>query len=96
MKDVFLDQLFNLLICRLVTFHLVPVNITDIISADGWENSFKLIVSANGTLPGPPIIVYEGQTVVIRVNNNLQSESVSIHWHGVEMKDTPWMDGPAD
>jgi hypothetical protein len=46
-------------------------------------------------LPGPPIIVYEGQTVVIRVNNNLQSESVSIHWHGVEMKDTPWMDGPA-
>ena len=71
-----------------------PVDITDIISADGWENSFKLIVSVNGILPGPSIIVYEGQTVVIRVNNNLQSESVSIHWHGVEMKDTPWMDGP--
>ena len=41
-----------------------PVDITDIISADGWENSFKLIVSVNGTLPGPSIIVYEGQLLL--------------------------------
>ncbi|XP_048742279.2 uncharacterized protein LOC125655810 [Ostrea edulis] len=68
----------------------VPVN--EIVTADGWE-SRRLIVVANRTLPGPDIIVYEGQTVVIHVKNHLQSDSVTVHWHGLHQENTPFMDG---
>ncbi|XP_055958779.1 uncharacterized protein LOC126830585 [Patella vulgata] len=67
---------------------------SDIITADGWVDS-KLVIVANGTLPGPSIEVYEGQTVIVHVKNNLPSEATSIHWHGLHQRDTPWMDGVA-
>lgn len=76
-----------------------PDNATDIppeevITADGWEKE-RLVVVANSTLPGPPLIVYEGQRLIIHVINELQSEAVSIHWHGLPQHDSPWMDGVA-
>jgi manganese oxidase len=40
----------------------------------------------NGTVPGPEIRVKQGQTVKIRVKNQLP-ESTSIHFHGVEISD---------
>ncbi|VDH93082.1 Hypothetical predicted protein [Mytilus galloprovincialis] len=77
------------------TANASPYKMDEIMTADGWEGSSgRLIVSANKSLPGPPIIVYEGQTVIINVHNNQLTEATSIHWHGVDMKDTPWMDGP--
>ncbi|XP_056010293.1 uncharacterized protein LOC130051743 [Ostrea edulis] len=69
-----------------------PVNISEVITADGWEDR-KLVVVANGTLPGPSIIAYEDQVLVIRVTNSLPSDTVSIHWHGLEQRGTPYMDG---
>ncbi|KAK6176483.1 hypothetical protein SNE40_014763 [Patella caerulea] len=63
-----------------------------IISVDGWENS-RLVIVANGTLPGPSIEVYEGQKIIIHVKNDLISESTSIHWHGLHQPNTPFMDG---
>ena len=48
---------------------------------------------ANGTLPGPTIIVYEGQTLVVNVTNSLYSDTVSIHWHGLPQRGSPYMDG---
>lgn len=71
----------------------MPINKDEIITADGKEDSSRMVVTANGTLPGPSIIVYEGQTVVVHVKNNLQSQATTIHWHGLDMKDNPWMDG---
>lgn len=71
----------------------LPVSVNDIITADGQEDSFKLVLSVNDSLPGPPIIVYQGQKVIIRVNNYLGSEAVTVHWHGVDQAGTPWMDG---
>ena len=68
------------------------ISVDNVITGDGWETS-RLVVVANGTMPGPPIIVYEGQTVVIHVTNKLKSEEVTIHWHGLQQRGSPFMDG---
>lgn len=69
-----------------------PVPKENIITGDGWEVR-RLLVVANQTLPGPDIIVYEGQTVIIHVKNHLHSDTVTIHWHGLHQSGTPFMDG---
>lgn len=61
-----------------------------LISGDGHH---KRIVSINGKLPGPPIVVYEGQQVSVLVINELADEVITLHWHGLKMYRTPWMDG---
>ena len=33
------------------------------------------------------------QQVVVRIKNKLIGEATTIHWHGMKMKGTPWMDG---
>lgn len=59
-----------------------PIPLEDVITGDDWE-ARRLLVVANYTLPGPDIIVHEGQTVVIHVKNLLHSNTVTIHWHGL-------------
>ena len=55
--------------------------------------TYRLIIAVNGQVPGPTIIVHEEQIVVINVKNNLTTEGISIHWHGLHQMNTPWMDG---
>lgn len=69
-----------------------PIPLEDVITGDDWE-ARRLLVVANYTLPGPDIIVHEGQTVVIHVHNLLHSDTVTIHWHGLHQAGTPYMDG---
>jgi len=59
---------------------------------DGIE---RAVVVANNSIPGPPIIVYQGQWVIIHVTNHLLSESVTVHWHGIHQRGTPYSDGVA-
>lgn len=47
----------------------------------------------NGSYPGPTIRCFENDTMEITVINNLDSESTTIHWHGIHMPGTPYMDG---
>lgn len=68
------------------------VDVNSVITADGWNITRKLI-TANGTMPGPDIIVHQNQKITIIVYNHLLSEEVSIHWHGIEQFGTPAMDG---
>ena len=63
-----------------------------VITLDGYPSQRKLIV-ANGTMPGPPIILYQNQKITIVVKNNLHNEGVTIHWHGIEQIGYPFMDG---
>ncbi|XP_033745716.1 laccase-3-like [Pecten maximus] len=63
-----------------------------IITGDGYEPG-RLVVVANDSMPGPPIIVYVGQRLIIDVINHLPSDTVTIHWHGLSQHGTPWMDG---
>ena len=57
--------------------------------------SYREFIAINGRMPGPTLIVYEDQYVVIDVFNHLTNEGVTIHWHGIHQKGTPWMDGVA-
>ncbi|OWF37516.1 Laccase [Mizuhopecten yessoensis] len=68
------------------------ISMDDVMTADGWEDNM-LVVVANESLPGPPIIVYLGQRVKVHVVNTLSSDTVSIHWHGLPLHGFPWMDG---
>ena len=42
----------------------------------------RMATTINGTIPGPTLRWREGDTVTIRVKNELH-ESTSIHWHGI-------------
>ncbi|XP_073141233.1 laccase-4 [Henckelia pumila] len=68
-------------------FNVVMKNISRLCSS-------KSIVTVNGQFPGPTIYAREGDTVVVKVINNVKY-NVSIHWHGVRQLRTGWADGPA-
>ena len=56
-------------------------------------STFKSFVGVNGQVPGPSLIVSTDQTVVANVDNDLQMETTSIHWHGMYQYNTYFMDG---
>ncbi|KAI0150495.1 L-ascorbate oxidase [Xylariaceae sp. FL1272] len=49
----------------------------------------------NGTSPGPPLYLKEGQTTWIRVYNQLPDLNFTTHWHGLTMRTAPFSDGTA-
>ena len=55
--------------------------------------SYRQYIAVNGRIPGPTLIVRENQKVIVDVFNHLSSEGVTIHWHGIHQRNTPWMDG---
>ena len=57
------------------------------------SKTYRTFIGINGRFPGPTLIVYQSQTVVVHVINMLLSEVTTIHWHGVEQRGTYWMDG---
>lgn len=59
-------------------------------SPDGVKKNVYLV---NGEFPGPLIECRSGDHLVIRVRNSLALEGVSIHWHGIQMRNANSMDG---
>ncbi len=55
----------------------------------------KLVIAINGQFPSPTIHAVEGDTLVVKLTNNLPTEGVSIHWHGIRQRGTPFYDGSA-
>lgn len=53
----------------------------------------EAVLVANGQIPGPTIVVYENQELIIKVKNELSDLAFSVHWHGMYQKGTPYMDG---
>ncbi len=49
----------------------------------------------NHQFPGPLVEANWGDTIQVRVTNNIKSpeEGTSVHWHGLLQKLTPWYDG---
>jgi FtsP/CotA-like multicopper oxidase with cupredoxin domain len=47
----------------------------------------------NGQYPGPTIIADWGDMISITVQNSLQSNGTSFHWHGIRQLNTNYMDG---
>ncbi|XP_064399456.1 uncharacterized protein LOC135345937 isoform X2 [Halichondria panicea] len=58
-------------------------------------STYRLFIAVNGRIPGPDLVVTEGQLVMVNVTNNLRSEGITIHWHGMHQNKSSWMDGVA-
>ncbi|WYZ41203.1 hypothetical protein EsH8_V_000098 [Colletotrichum jinshuiense] len=58
-------------------------------SPDGFARKMILV---NGQFTAPRIELNEGDDVTIKVNNNIPYPA-TIHYHGIEMLNTPWSDG---
>lgn len=56
-------------------------------------HSYRVFIAVNGQIPGPTLIVHEEQDVFVDVYNQLTSEVITIHWHGMHQTGSPWMDG---
>ncbi|XP_065869430.1 L-ascorbate oxidase-like [Euphorbia lathyris] len=54
-----------------------------------------VVMAINGQFPGPTIRAKAGDTVIVELTNNLFTEGVVIHWHGIRQIGTPWADGTA-
>ena len=74
--------------CRTVEYHMAISNTT--IAPDGVPRIGLVI---NGQMPGPLIEASWGDTVVIHLENQLQNNGTSLHFHGLRMLGTNEMDG---
>ncbi|XP_075100657.1 L-ascorbate oxidase-like isoform X2 [Nicotiana tabacum] len=61
-------------------------------SPDGVEG---VVMAINGKFPGPTIRARTGDTISVELTNNLLTEGLVIHWHGISQRGTPWADGTA-
>ncbi|CAK4031162.1 multicopper oxidase [Lecanosticta acicola] len=53
----------------------------------------RIVLSVNGSVPGPTIIADWGDEVVVHVTNSLSINGSTIHWHGVRQNWTNDQDG---
>lgn len=44
-------------------------------------------------MPGPPINACKDDRIIVDVTNHIAGQELSIHWHGLHQKETPWSDG---
>ncbi|XP_046570466.1 laccase-1-like isoform X1 [Haliotis rubra] len=76
------------------TVPILDTSVLDrVLTADGVYA--RLVISVNGQFPGPELIMYEDQNVEVSVTNELHTDSVTVHFHGIHQRNTPWMDGVA-
>ena len=52
------------------------------------------VMGINGQWPLPPITASVGDRVIVNVQNNLDNQTTSLHFHGLYMNGTNQMDGP--
>lgn len=77
--------------CTKVTHH--EFNVTWVNrNPDGRRD--RPVMGINGQWPIPVLRVIKGERVVITVRNQLGNETTSLHWHGLYMNGTAYMDGP--
>ncbi|KAI0601362.1 multicopper oxidase [Biscogniauxia sp. FL1348] len=55
----------------------------------------RMVLSVNGSVPGPTIFADWGDTVVVHVHNGLENNGTSIHFHGIRQNYTNEADGVA-
>ncbi|KAH8654950.1 Cupredoxin [Tricladium varicosporioides] len=53
----------------------------------------KEILLINGVSPGPKLRFTEGDTVWIRVYNDIHDQNLTMHWHGLTLATAPFSDG---
>ena len=53
----------------------------------------RTLIMINDRFIGPTIEVMQGAQVVVKVVNNMQKQSLTIHWHGMHQRSTMYGDG---
>jgi FtsP/CotA-like multicopper oxidase with cupredoxin domain len=53
------------------------------------------MILVNNQFPGPLIEANSGDTIRVIVNNQMANWSTAVHWHGIDQKNSSWMDGVA-
>ncbi|XP_050344676.1 uncharacterized protein LOC126769838 [Nymphalis io] len=53
----------------------------------------KPALTINGQTPGPSIHVCLHDIIVVKVTNKIPSQDITMHWHGIQQRGTPYMDG---
>ena len=53
----------------------------------------KMMITINGTSPGPTLVVPFGRSVEVTVINAMTDDATTVHWHGMQMRGTPFSDG---
>nr|KAG5686608.1 hypothetical protein BaRGS_006282 [Batillaria attramentaria] len=66
----------------------------EVVVGDGWTPARQVTV-VNDTMPGPCLLLYKGQKATVHVFNDLPSEGLTIHWHGLHMTNNAYNDGVA-
>ncbi|KAI0474966.1 putative multicopper oxidase [Xylariaceae sp. FL0804] len=61
-------------------------------AVDGVE---RVVLTVNGTVPGPTIEADWGDNIIVHVRNALADNGTSIHWHGLRQHHTTGHDGVA-
>jgi FtsP/CotA-like multicopper oxidase with cupredoxin domain len=61
------------------------------IAPDGVVRQKAILI--NGIFPGPTIEANYGDWIEVEVTNAIIDEGITVHWHGMLQKRTPWMDG---
>ncbi|CRG89470.1 L-ascorbate oxidase [Talaromyces islandicus] len=57
------------------------------------DGVLKTVFLINDLFPGPTIEARSGDSFNILVHNDLEDDEISLHWHGLEMRDANLMDG---
>jgi len=56
----------------------------------------NFILAINGQFPGPTIEAQIGDTLEVEVVNEIRNQqNVTIHWHGITQRGSPFDDGPS-
>jgi FtsP/CotA-like multicopper oxidase with cupredoxin domain len=77
--------------CATFNENFENVKCTIPLTVDG--RTYRPCIAVNGQVPGPTLVVYENQTIIANVINGMVTETISVHWHGMNQRNTPWMDG---
>eukprot|EP00092_Neocalanus_flemingeri_P093779 GFUD01119216.1.p1 GENE.GFUD01119216.1~~GFUD01119216.1.p1 ORF type:complete len:831 (+),score=115.56 GFUD01119216.1:2-2494(+) len=66
------------------------------------DGRIRSVLAYNGQIPGPPIVICEGDELVVNFKNDItgnmtnmdgSSDVTTLHFHGVREKTRPWSDG---
>ncbi|KAL8415019.1 hypothetical protein RB594_006013 [Gaeumannomyces avenae] len=66
-------------------------NITRALGAP--DGVVKPMILVNGQSPGPTVEANVGDAIRVIMYNSLENETATIHWHGIDQRNTVWMDG---
>jgi iron transport multicopper oxidase len=81
-------------VVNIATVHVDAVSrFTLVIARQALPGSDKLQVTVNGSVPGPPLHVPVGNRVQVTVINEIFDDATAVHWHGMQQRGTPYMDG---